>query len=190
MTYEVHMSSIGERIREIRGKISQEKFAERTGINKSTLGRYERGINSPDSNAISSICKAFHVNSEWLFTGKGKTFSDDIARYPDTSTEIGLDEERLGNEIDENITLSIVKIDNKEYNHGILVPLREAFLETLKANSISITKKKFDLISLILYEEFLYSVMQYTGRTSYQMDQLGKVVDAQKNIAPLVKQQK
>ena len=110
------MSSIGERIRAIRGKISQEKFAERTGINKSTLGRYERGINSPDSNAISSICKAFHVNSEWLFTGKGKTFSDDIARYPDTSTEIGLDEERLGNEIDENITLSIVKIDNKEYH--------------------------------------------------------------------------
>lgn len=184
------MSSIGERIREIRGKISQEKFADRTGINKSTLGRYERGVNSPDTNAISAICKAFHVNPEWLFTGKGKTFSDDIATYPDTSLEIVLDEEKIGNEIDEDITLSIIEIDNKEYNRDILVPLREAFLEALKSNSISITKKKFDLISLIIYEEFLYSVMQYAGRTFSKMEQLDKVIDAQKNIVPLVKQKK
>lgn len=176
------METIGDRIRKIRGNISQEEFAQRTEINKTTLGRYERGVNSPDSKAIKAICDAYHVRPEWLFTGKGKVFSDDLARFPDTSLQIGLDEEKIGTDSYDDVLISAIEINNEEYNDQILVPIREAFLETIKSNWISLSKKKFDLISLLLYEEFITLVIKYTSGVSSDAEQQKRLAKAQKRI--------
>jgi transcriptional regulator with XRE-family HTH domain len=151
------MEGLGARIREVRGKISQEDFARQTGINKSTLGRYERGVNSPDTNAIAAICRAFHVNHEWLLTGKGAAFSGYYLNKQEISENMGLDDESLVYDLThENATYTefITKINDIEYNSAMLEGIRQAFFEVLKANGIGITKRKFDSMSKVLYEEF------------------------------------
>jgi transcriptional regulator with XRE-family HTH domain len=150
--------NIGARIREIRGRISQEEFARRTGINKSTLGRYERGTNAPDTNAVTAICKAFNVNSEWLLTGKGTVFSESYLNTQETSEKMGLDDEILVyNWRNEEVTYTewITKLDSIEYNTEMLEGIRQAFFEVIKTNRIEITKRKFDSMSKVIYEEFI-----------------------------------
>jgi transcriptional regulator with XRE-family HTH domain len=62
---------IAERIKIVRGKISQDDFARRTGVHKSSLGRYERGESVPDSNFLSIICFEFGIAPQWLLLGEG-----------------------------------------------------------------------------------------------------------------------
>ncbi len=65
------MSSIGERIKTIRGEMSQESFASALGIKKNSLGFYERDERTPKSTTIATICERFCVNGNWLLFGEG-----------------------------------------------------------------------------------------------------------------------
>ena len=47
------MQKLGERIRHVRGRMSQEAFAGLLGISKGALGGYERGENCPNANVKS-----------------------------------------------------------------------------------------------------------------------------------------
>ncbi len=64
------MSTLGNRIRQIRGSESQEDFAARVGISKGSIGGYERDANSPSAEAILKICSATGTSVEWLMTGE------------------------------------------------------------------------------------------------------------------------
>jgi transcriptional regulator with XRE-family HTH domain len=65
---------IADRIKTIRGKLSQEEFAQRVGVHKSSLGRYERGTSVPDLDFLSSVCSEFGVNPQWLLQGIGPVY--------------------------------------------------------------------------------------------------------------------
>lgn len=69
--------TINERIKKLRGslKLTQEEFAERLGIKRSTIAAYETGRNEPVDSVISLICREYSVNEEWLRTGKGKMWN-------------------------------------------------------------------------------------------------------------------
>jgi phage repressor protein C with HTH and peptisase S24 domain len=62
---------ISERIKLVRGAHSQDEFARRLEIHKSSLGRYERGETTPDSNVLQRLCFVFGINPIWLLTGEG-----------------------------------------------------------------------------------------------------------------------
>ncbi len=62
---------ISERIKQIRGKLSQDEFAQRVKVHKSSLGRYERGESTPDSDFLSSVCSEFGISPQWLLLGTG-----------------------------------------------------------------------------------------------------------------------
>jgi transcriptional regulator with XRE-family HTH domain len=64
--------SIGERLKIIRGEMTQFEFAEQLSVHPNTVARYERGERSPDSEYIDGIYKRFSVNPRWLLTGKGQ----------------------------------------------------------------------------------------------------------------------
>lgn len=51
------MQKLGERIRHVRGRMSQEAFAGLLGISKGALGGYERGENCPNADVILTIGK-------------------------------------------------------------------------------------------------------------------------------------
>lgn len=67
---------MNERIKELRKALglTQQKFADRIRIERSTLARYEMGTISPSSAVISLICQTFNVSEVWLRSGEGEMF--------------------------------------------------------------------------------------------------------------------
>lgn len=53
--------TIGERIRNLRGKESQSSFAEKIGVSKSAVAMYERGERVPRDGVKTKISKYFGV---------------------------------------------------------------------------------------------------------------------------------
>lgn len=63
---------ISERIKLIRGDLIQEKFAERIGVKKNTVGRFERGEQRPGFEEMNAILDCYpDINPAWLLLGEG-----------------------------------------------------------------------------------------------------------------------
>lgn len=62
-----------ERIKQIRKhmKLTQEQFAQKLNVTKSSVQKWEYGINTPDTGSIMLICNKFNVDPDWLQTGEG-----------------------------------------------------------------------------------------------------------------------
>lgn len=69
---------MNERIKEVRQyfKLTLEEFGRRIGMTKSGLSKVERGENGTTEQTITSICREFNVNEEWLRTGTGPMLDD------------------------------------------------------------------------------------------------------------------
>ena len=67
---------IGNRIKEIRTSLNlnQTDFGKRIGVKQSSVASYESGSRQPVDAVITSICREFSVNEEWLRTGEGEPF--------------------------------------------------------------------------------------------------------------------
>ncbi len=65
------MDTLGKRIRQARGNVSQDEFSARIGISKGSLGFYERDENLPKVDVVIKICSETGVDLEWLMTGVG-----------------------------------------------------------------------------------------------------------------------
>lgn len=79
-----------DRIKEIRKELgmTQQEFADKLGIKRTTIGNYEAGRNEPVDSVISLICDRYNVSGDWLRTGRGSMFNevsqdDDIQRMVD-----------------------------------------------------------------------------------------------------------
>lgn len=64
------ISSLGQRLIRIRGKDNAAVFAEKVGVHKNTLGRYESGERFPDAKFLEAIAR-LGINIHWLVTGVG-----------------------------------------------------------------------------------------------------------------------
>lgn len=79
---------MGTRVKAIRKALglTQQEFADRLGIQRSTIAQYEIGRNEPAAAVISLICREYGVDEVWLRTGVGEMFrprtrEDDIAAF-------------------------------------------------------------------------------------------------------------
>ena len=65
-----------QRIRKLRRELdlTQQEFAERIGVSRANIGKYETGISEPSAAVLSLICREFDVREEWLRTGEGEMF--------------------------------------------------------------------------------------------------------------------
>jgi transcriptional regulator with XRE-family HTH domain len=90
-----------ERIKEIRkaSKMSQVKFANFLGVDRSHISKLETGAATPSAALIKLICKFFSINEDWLKNGQGKKFvSDyDIQKEDLDELEFDINEERYDN---------------------------------------------------------------------------------------------
>ncbi|MBA3012935.1 MAG: helix-turn-helix transcriptional regulator [Desulfobacula sp.] len=68
----MELLGVGERIRIIRGYETIANFAQKVGIHKSTLVRYEKEEGFPDAKTLIKICKTFYINPTWLLLGEGQ----------------------------------------------------------------------------------------------------------------------
>lgn len=66
--------SVGSRIKELRNSLdlTQQKFADRLGIQRGIIGKYEVDVSAPSDAVISLICREFHVREAWLRDGEGE----------------------------------------------------------------------------------------------------------------------
>ncbi len=67
---------MNERIKQLRKALdlTQQKFADKLGVKRNTVGQWECGINAITDRVIFSICREFDVSEEWLRTGEGEMF--------------------------------------------------------------------------------------------------------------------
>ena len=67
---------MNERIRLLRKELglNQSHFGTKIGVKQGTVAGYESGARTPLDAVVSSICREFDVNEEWLRTGEGEMF--------------------------------------------------------------------------------------------------------------------
>lgn len=77
---------MGDRIRAIRGDLSQEKFGEQVGITKQAVSQFELGKKKPSRETVRAIAKRFNVSYESIVEGEA-VLSDVMARIEDLTPE-------------------------------------------------------------------------------------------------------
>ena len=87
--------TLGERLKLLRGRKSQEKFAALLGISQSALGTYESDSRSPDTRVIEAICQRCQVTADWLIFG----MQDGSQPRPEHATVAGFLESESYNQL-------------------------------------------------------------------------------------------
>lgn len=66
-----------DRIKKLRKSLNftQKEFGEKIGVASNTVTNYETGLREPSNAVITSICREFNVNEEWLRNGEGEMFN-------------------------------------------------------------------------------------------------------------------
>ncbi len=79
-----------DRIKKLRKELdlTQQKFADRLGVQRNTIAMYEMGKTTPSEAIILSICREFNVNEAWLREGVGEMFLE-RTRDEEIATFIG-----------------------------------------------------------------------------------------------------
>ena len=95
-------------------KLNQTDFGERIGVKQASVAGYEAGIRTPLDAVITSICREFNVNEDWLRTGNGEMFlpmtrSDEIAKM---TTDLFRGEE---SSFKSRLILALSKLDENEW---------------------------------------------------------------------------
>lgn len=64
---------MNKRIKQIReqNEMTQEEFGKKIGAARNTIANYENGNRTPSNAVITSICREFSINENWLRTGDG-----------------------------------------------------------------------------------------------------------------------
>ena len=85
---------IVDRLRLVRGNMSQAEFAKQLGVHKNTLSRYEQGKSNPDIVFCSKLCTTFSVSPQWLVLGVGEMLTGVASREdplpPSSSSSHGM----------------------------------------------------------------------------------------------------
>lgn len=71
MTSEKDLADVGERIKRTRGELTQAEFAERLGVDRKTVVRWESGDRMPDGESLRALWNHFHADPGWVLTGGG-----------------------------------------------------------------------------------------------------------------------
>lgn len=75
-------SSIGERIKYVRGTLSRPKFAKRIGVSLTTVQNYETSNTLPKLEVLRKISTEFGINNDWLITGVGNPYCGENSEKP------------------------------------------------------------------------------------------------------------
>ena len=67
----VDLEAIGERIRQLRNRTTQEDFAETLGIGQAQLSKYELGQSAPPLGFLVALARTSDKSTDWILTGKG-----------------------------------------------------------------------------------------------------------------------
>lgn len=67
---DLNQQEIGARIREVRGAMTQKDFADKLGVGRTSVVRYEAGERMPDAVFIAKANLVMGIDPIWLLTGQ------------------------------------------------------------------------------------------------------------------------
>lgn len=76
------MSTLSERIRELRGNISQQDFADTLSISRQYVALLESGKREPSPVLMDAFCHKFGIRREWLETGAEPMYPEQVDDGP------------------------------------------------------------------------------------------------------------
>lgn len=108
---------ISDRVRELRiaKNLTQQEFADKLKIKRSTISNYDIGRSEPSESAISLICREFNVSEDWLRTGEGEMFVP-ITRDEEIATFIGSIQADVDDTFKKKLISVLAKLDEKEWD--------------------------------------------------------------------------
>jgi phage repressor protein C with HTH and peptisase S24 domain len=68
----VMAAEVGLRLRRLRSRMNQGDVATLLGLHKNSIGRFERGEQTPSGRVIEAYAKAFDVEGDWIEFGTGR----------------------------------------------------------------------------------------------------------------------
>ncbi len=71
------MSSLGDRLKEIRGILSRDVFAAQFSVHRNTLAAWEKGLTAPDARFLEELCQKYKITPQWILLGEGSKDMDD-----------------------------------------------------------------------------------------------------------------
>lgn len=83
--------------------LTQENFAQKIGITKSSVSLLESGQNKASSQTIYILCKEFNVNEKWLRNGTGEMFNDEDKELEYYLGQISADSDEFKRSLIKNI---------------------------------------------------------------------------------------
>lgn len=91
------MNEIAERLRTLRGNISQQQFGNLIGMPQRKLSRIETGSAPLDIISTQNICKILNVSADWLLLGRGSApvTVEDMSQVSEPSPPPQNEEKRL-----------------------------------------------------------------------------------------------
>jgi transcriptional regulator with XRE-family HTH domain len=68
---ELDLKSVGQRVRQLRGVVTQEDFARALNISQAQLSKYELGQSALPLSLLAKLAERFRRTADWILTGKG-----------------------------------------------------------------------------------------------------------------------
>jgi len=143
------MSTLGERIRELRGDMQQIDLARRLEIHPNTLMRYEKGGACPDVSFLQKLLEIFpNANPDWLLTGTGdkeraEPLPEGFTLFPRYEISAGAGPGRY---FESEQVVDFVAFKDDWVINYLRVPRQYLALLTVKGDSMSPTLNDGDLI--------------------------------------------
>lgn len=94
-------TSLGQRIRNIRGKEAQDAFAVKIGITRGSLSAYERDKTPPPADILQTICTKYQISADWLLFGDRLDNSNNFEQKYINEQKTSVDHQRKLHRIDE-----------------------------------------------------------------------------------------
>lgn len=117
------MTTIGERIRILRGGTTRDVYAPKIGVSKNTLMSYETGNSVPNHTVLTEILVIHpEISPSWLLTGEGQM------KKPVESIKPGEPEAHQAVGVDENGQTVIPRWKNPDHEMFDYIPMTEAKL--------------------------------------------------------------
>jgi transcriptional regulator with XRE-family HTH domain len=135
-------SQVGERLKELRGNLSQEEFAKKIGVSFRTYQRYEVGERIPHPHVLSKIAEKFDTTVDWILTGDLNIEKAIILEWAKKSDYFMDLIEEL-----KKITARILKLKFTEFKEGATPEEIAKFFKDFEdeKNFLDLLKKKFEM---------------------------------------------
>lgn len=106
-----------DRLKELRKALglSQDEFAKKIIIGRSSIANYESGTREPISSVIALICKTWNVNENWLRNGEGEMFVE-VSRDDEFLQLIEKSMTEESGEFKRRLAMAIMKLTPEQIN--------------------------------------------------------------------------